>query len=373
MKILFINEVCGHTSTGKICAELAEKYEIDGHEVKIAYGRDGYVPEKYQKYAVRIGSDWDVKKHAILTRITDRHGLGSKEATRIFLEWAEDYNPDLVWLHNLHGYYINYELLFAWIKNHSEMKIKWTLHDCWAYTGHCVYYTYLGCNRWQSYCHNCPQKKKYPSSFLFDNSKDNYQRKKAAFTGVEGLQIITPSKWLKTEVSKSFLKDYEISIEYNEIDKTVFKSTHSDFRKRYGLENKIVVLGVANVWEERKGLSDFVQLSKMLDDKYAIVLVGLDDKQLHKIPRNIIGIRRTKDAKKLAEIYTAADYYVNPSREETFGMTTIEASSCGTKVIVYEGTACEEIARENKGLVVSAGVENIYSLITNGKSGGTVQ
>ena len=360
MKILIINEVCGHTSTGRISAELAEKLEKERNEVKIAFGRDGYVPERYQRFAHRIGSDKDVKMHALLTRLTDKHGLGSKRATKEFLKWAEEYDPDMVWLHNLHGYYINYESLFEWIKKRPEMKVKWTLHDCWVYTGHCVFYSYQGCERWKTRCHNCPQKKKYPSSILIDNSKSNYERKKATFQGVKDLEIITPSNWLADQVKQSFLKDYPITVVHNEIDKTKFKPTPSDLRERFGIQNKKIILGVANVWEERKGLNDFIELSKMLDEKYVIVLVGLSDKQIKALPDGIIGIQKTNDVTELAGIYTTADYFVNPSREETFGMTALEAAACGTKSIVYKGTACEEIAEEYGGIAVEQGAEYIY-------------
>ena len=148
MKILMINVVCGIRSTGRICTDLAAEMEAQGHEVKIAYGRET-VPEKYQKYAVRIGTDWDVKLHGLKSRLLDAHGLGSKKATKHFLDWAEEYKPDLLWLHNIHGYYINYELLFAWIKRRPDMEVKWTLHDCWAFTGHCSHFSFVKCYRWK--------------------------------------------------------------------------------------------------------------------------------------------------------------------------------------------------------------------------------
>ena len=181
MKVLFINEVCGIGSTGKICIELAKQYEKDGHEVKIGYGRHEYVPDRYQKYAVRIGSRLGVHLHAVKTRLTDKHGLGSRLATMQFLKWAEEYSPDILWLHNVHGYYINYEMLFKWIKKHTEMEVKWTLHDCWAFTGHCSHFTFVKCYKWKTQCENCEQKRRYPASYI-DNSKNNFIRKKAAFT-----------------------------------------------------------------------------------------------------------------------------------------------------------------------------------------------
>lgn len=353
MKILFVNSVCGIGSTGRICTDLAQEYESQGHEVKIAYGRNGYVPEKYQKYAVRIGTDFDVKIHGVISRLFDAHGLGSKSATKKFLEWAEEYKPDLLWLHNIHGYYINYELLFEWIKKHPEMEVKWTLHDCWTFTGHCSHFTFAGCDKWKTHCENCPQKKCYPASFFLDRSKENFDRKKQAFTGVKNMTLITSSKWLTDLVKQSFLKEYPVEVRYNTIDTNVFKPTPSDFREKYNLQNKKIVLGVASPWTERKGFYDFLWLAEKLDDSYQIVLVGLTQKQLDMLPKNIIGIRRTNSPEKLAEIYTAADVFVNPSVEETFGMTTVEAAACGTKGIVYSNTACEEVAELYKDIFVS--------------------
>lgn len=347
MKILFINMVCGTGSTGKICAELAEKFEKEGHEVKIAYGRHAYVPEKYQKYAIRIGTDMGVKLHAVKTRLTDKHGLGSKRATKKFLEWAEEYSPDLLWLHNIHGYYINYEMLFAWIKKHPEMEVKWTLHDCWTFTGHCSHFTFVNCDQWKTKCVNCPQKDRYPASYT-SSCKYNFEKKKALFTGVKNMTIITPSRWLADLVKQSFLKEYPVEVVYNEIDTTVFKPTMGDFREKYYLVDKKIILGVASTWDDRKGFYDFFKLADMITEDFAIVLVGLSDKQLKELPKNIIGIKRTNGQKELAEIYTAADVFVNTTYEDTYPTVNLEAQACGTPVITYRtGGSVESVPAEN--------------------------
>ncbi len=351
MKILFINSVCGIGSTGRICAKLAQQFEKEGHTVKIAYGRNSFVPEQYKKYAVRIGSEFDVKLHALQTRLFDKHGFASKNATKEFLKWADNYNPDLVWLHNIHGYYINIEMLFDWIKSRPNMQTKWTLHDCWAFTGHCSYFTMAACNKWQTCCQNCPQTRNYPKSY-FDNSKNNFARKKAAFTGVKNLKIITPSKWLADLVKQSFLKEYPVEVIYNTIDKSIFKPTPSDFRKKHGLENKKIILGVASVWEGRKGLADFIKLAKMLGDNYKIVLVGLTDKQIKTLPQNCLGIKRTSIPQELAAIYTAADVFFNPTYEDNYPTVNLEAQACGTPVITYDtGGARETIYTENSKVI----------------------
>ena len=354
MKVLFINSVCGIRSTGRICTDLAAELEAQGHEVRIAYGREE-VPEQYRRYAVRIGNDWDVRLHGTYTRLLDRHGLGSTLATKRFLRWAETYKPDLLWLHNLHGYYINYELLFAWIKKHPEMEVRWTLHDCWAFTGHCSYFTVAKCEQWKSHCSHCIQKRAYPSSLLIDCCAQSFDRKRAAFKGVRKMTLITPSKWLADLVKQSFLKDYPVEVHYNKINTDVFKPTPSDFRERYGLTDKKIVLGVASAWGKRKGLDDLIQLAGMLDERYQVVLVGLNKQQLAAMPSNILGIPRTNSAKELAEIYTAADVFVNPTYEDNYPTVNLEAEACGTRVITYDTGGCRETLRRQDSAVVAIG------------------
>ncbi len=358
MKILMINSFCGLGSTGRICTDLADTLSEQGHKVKIAYGRD-YVPEKYQKYAVRIGTDLDVRLHGVQTRIFDNQGFCSKKATEKFLEWADNYNPDIVHLHNIHGYYINIEMLFAWIKKRPDVKVIWTLHDCWTFTGHCTHFTMIKCDRWKTGCRNCPQKREYPKSLLLDNSKNNWFRKKSLFTGVKHMTIVTPSHWLAGLVKQSFLKEYPVKVINNGIDTDVFKPTPSDFRQRYHLENKKIILGVASTWDKRKGLDDFIKLSGILDENYKIVLVGLSEKQLKMIPDKILGITRTNSTKELAEIYTAADVFLNPSYEETMGLVTIEAIACGTPVVTSDCTAIPEFVTKNTGLIFHSRNNNI--------------
>lgn len=342
MKALIINVVCGIRSTGRICTDLATELESKGYEVKIAYGR-GEVPPEYIKYAVRIGNKLDNYWHVFATRIFDRHGLASKLATKRFLHWAEEYNPDLLWLHNIHGYFMNYEMLFAWIKSRPDMQVRWTLHDCWAFTGHCAYFTAAGCEKWRMGCNNCPEKRKYPQSNIADNSEFNYCKKKSAFTGVNNLQIITPSEWLANLVKESFLKDYPVEVRYNTIDTSVFKPTQSDFRGRYHLEDKKIILGVASTWDERKGLNDFLELSKRLDGNYQIVLVGLKEN----IP-GIITIPEVRSKQELAGIYTAADVFINPTHEDNYPTVNLEAQACGTPCISYDTGGCAETIRIGK-------------------------
>ena len=358
-----INSVCGIRSTGRICTDLADVLAENGYDVKIAYGRET-VPDKYQKYAVRIGTDIDNKIHAIQTRLFDTHGFGSKKATADFLKWADNYDPDILHLHNIHGYYINVEMLFQWIKSRPKMKVIGTLHDCWAFTGHCAYFTAANCDKWKSQCKCCPQLKSYPTCNFSGNVEDNFKRKKTAFTGVKNMTLVTPSKWLAGLVKESFLKDYPVEVINNGIDTSIFKPTPSDFRKRYHIEDKKVLLGVAAVWDERKGLNDFVKLSKMLDDDYKIVLVGLSEKQIKEVPDNIIKISRTNSAVELAEIYTAADVFLNLTYEDNYPTVNLEAQACGTPVITYDTGGSVESACPNGIVIKKNELDNLSEIIS---------
>lgn len=348
MKVLFINEVCGVTSTGRICTDIASILEEQGHTAYVGYGRKT-VPEKMQKYAVKIGGKASVYAHALLSRIFDNTGFYSYLATKKFIKWVKQYNPDVIHLHNLHGYYINIKLLFNYLKKCSK-PIVWTLHDCWSFTGHCSHYDFVGCQKWKTGCYNCPQKREYPASVLFDRSKQNYIQKKKLFCGVNNLQIVTPSEWLKKQVEQSFLCEYPVSVINNGIDTSVFKPTQSNFKKQHGIEDKIMLLGVANVWTQRKGIEDFALLANKLDSKYKLVLVG--DLRGRKCPEGIIHIEHTNSIKEMADIYSAADLYLNLSYEETQGLTTIEAMACGSPVIVYNKTAVSECIDDECGIVL---------------------
>ena len=296
--------------------------------------------------------------HAIQTRLFDTHGFGSKKATAKFLQWAETYHPDLLWLHNIHGYYINVEMLFTWIKKHPEMQVKWTLHDCWAFTGHCSHFTAVKCEQWKSRCSYCSQLRRYPKCYAMSNVGRNFDRKKAAFTGVSNMELIVPSHWLEGLVKQSFLKEYPVEVVYNTIDTNVFKPTPSDFRERYGLQNKKIVLGVASVWEERKGVNDFIKLAQRLDDNYAIVLVGLTAKQI-----KLLGIKRTNSAKELAAIYTAADVFVNPTYEDNYPTVNLEAKACGLPIITYNAGGSPEAAGKSAYIAEVGNIEEVMAYI----------
>lgn len=348
MRILQINSVCGIRSTGRICTDIADILKQSGDECKIAYGREN-VSENYKQYAVKIGNDIDVKFHALMSRIFDNTGKCSKIATKRFLKWVDEYNPDVIHLHNLHGYYINLEMLFNYLKK-IQKPVVWTLHDCWTFTGHCSHFDLLDCRRWKNEgCHTCPQKKGYPTSVLLDRSKKNFLEKKQLFSGLSNMTIVTPSQWLADLVKQSFLKDYTIKVIHNGIDLSRFKPTPTGiFRENYGLQDKIILLGVASAWGKSKGLYDFYKMHEMKEENEVFVLVGLTQQQISDLPEGIIGVSRTNSIKELAEIYTAADVFLNPTYEETFGLTNVEAQACGTPSVTYcAGGSPEGVLNEN--------------------------
>ena len=372
MKILQINTVCGTGSTGRITTDIYGVIKDQNHECIIAYGRN---TAPHEISTIRISSNIGVYYHALLTRITDRTGFYSTKATKKFIRKIETYNPDIIHIHNIHGYYINLEILFEYLSK-ANKPVVWTLHDCWAFTGHCTYFDCAGCDKWKTKCHHCPQKRVYPKSYILDSSKYNYMQKKRLFTSVENMTLVTPSIWLSELVEKSFLGKYAIRVINNGIDLDIFKPTENDFRKRYNLEDKFIILGVANVWEKRKGLETFFELSKILDARFKVILVGLSEKQLKKLPGNILGFKRTNTIRELAEIYTMADVYINPTTDDNFPTTNIEALACGLPVITYNTGGSGESVDVGCGIIVENGnkaalkksIENIVENTLNKKN-----
>lgn len=334
MKVLIINSVCGYGSTGRICCDLAEAVRNEGGEAMVAYGRNGAVPEAAKRYSRRIGSDTDVRLHGILTRVFDLHGFGSGNATRELTAWIRRFDPDIIHLHNLHGYYVHIGVLFEALRA-LDRPILWTLHDCWPFTGHCAHYSAVGCEKWKNGCHDCGMKRVYPASLLLNHAGKNYEMKKRLFTLPERMTLVTPSQWLAGEVRQSFLGKYPLATIPNGIDTEVFRPAQSGLRERYGLEKKKIALGVANVWSEQKGLSYLLALADQLGNGWAVVLAGLSKQQIRTLPKNIIGIPRTESPWELAAWYSAADVFVNPTLGDSFPSTNLEAQACGTPAVTF--------------------------------------
>ena len=356
MKYLFINSVAGVGSTGKIAAEKCRELMAQGHSCVIAYGREKRNCDDIP--TICIGTPTDYKLHGVRTRLLDDHGFGSAAPTRRFLDQVREYDPDVIWLHNIHGYYIHIGLLFDYLRTCGK-KIYWTLHDCWSFTGHCAYFDFVGCERWKTGCHSCPQKHTYPGSLLLDNSRRNFERKKALFTGIPNLTLITPSRWLAELVKDGILGEYPVEVVYNTINTEVFKPTPSDFRAKHGLEDKVMLLGVAGVWEPRKGMRDFIKLAEKLEDPYKIVLVGVPREQAKNLPDNILALPRTASAEELAAVYSAADIFVNPTYEDNLPTVNLEARACGTRIVCYDTGGCRETLGPEDILVPKGDLEGM--------------
>ena len=317
MKVLQITAFSGWGCTGRIAVGIHKTLEAHGYESVIAWGRTNTAPDSVR--TIKIGNSLDQKMHGLYTRITDKCGFASAKETKIFIEKIDEYNPDIIQMHILHGYYINLEVLFKYIYE-KKIPVVWTFHDCWAFTGHCPYFDYIECEKWKTGCYHCEQKFHHPTSWLIDNSEWNWKKKKELFTRQE-MTIVTPSEWLAGLVKKSFFKSHNIYVINNGIDLNNFKPTKGTLVKELGLINKKIVLGVSSTWVKSKGLEDFFALANILPQEYQIVLVGLTKRQILKLPSNIVGLERTDSVQELAELYTAATVFVNPTYEDNYPTT----------------------------------------------------
>ena len=351
MKIIQINSTCGVGSTGRICLSISKLLNKQDIENYIFYSLNSSTYPQGRKYA----SELYIKFQAVKSRFLGNYGFNSKSATRKLILYLNEMKPDVVHIHNVHSHDLNLSLLLNYLKR-SHTKVIWTFHDCWAFTGYCTHFTMDKCDKWKTWCHNCPQRRRF--SWFFDRSRQIFEMKKALFTGLE-LTIVTPSQWLANLVRESFLKDYPVIVINNGIDLDVFKPTESDFREKYGLKEKHVILGVASGWEKRKGLDVFIDLAQRLNDHFRIILVGTDDKIDRQLPNNIISIHRTQNQHELAEIYTAADVFANPTREENYPTVNMEAIACGTPVVTFRTGGSPEIIDETCGTVVECDVNEL--------------
>ena len=354
MRIAQINMV-PNGSTGKIMLQIARVAREQGYEAKTysteVFSRSGR-PEPFSaKDHSTWGSFQENTVHYILGSLTGRNGCFSKYGTRKLIRQLKQWKPDILHLHNLHCYCIHLPSLFQYIKR-ERIRVIWTLHDCWAFTGQCPHFEGSGCEKWRTGCHHCPQIGSYPKSRV-DNSKHMYRLKKQWFTDVEDMTLVTPSQWLADLVKQSFLKDYPVKVIGNGVDLSVFRPVPSDFRQRYGIDpEKKLLLGVASGWGEKKGLDVFAELAKRLDDSYQIVVVGTDETVDKQLPQSIISIHKTENQQQLAQIYTASDLFVNPTREDTYPTVNMEALACGIPVLTFRTGGSPEIPDKTCGAVV---------------------
>ncbi len=375
-KLLQINPVIRvNTSTGRIMQEIGELAMQNGWECHIAYskGRDGI--RECRSDIIPVGNKWSTAWHGIETRLFDRHGLASSHATRQFVRKIEEISPDVVHIHNIHGYFLNYQILFDYLSK-AGIPVVWTVHDCWLYTGHCYYYSFAGCDRWQTGCHHCPQKKEFPTSLFYDRSRRNFEDKKAAFTSMplDGMTIVPVSEWIRNEMRRSFLSAYPFRVIHNGINTDIF-NIYDDrqVRTAFGLGDRHILLGVASIWSREKGLDDFIRMAGMLNEDEVIVLVGIKPEDRKRLPDNVVGIARTENIRQLAELYAAADVFVNPTWQDNYPTVNMEAIACGTPVVTYRTGGSVEVITPATGMIVEQGnlnelLKSIREIESKGKA-----
>lgn len=370
MKIAQINSVCGISSTGRIASDISETAKKHGIENRVFYG----FLEDPTGNGTKFNSDFNVHADAALTRLFGNRGHYNRKATQKLISELEAYKPDVIHLHNIHGQYLNVPMLCEYICR-IDVPVVCTLHDCWLFTGDCFYFDKCGCNAWETGCpRNCPFETEMFTNKICNSSKKNWEEKKALISKIRNLTIVTPSVWLADLTARSFLGNAKIMTINNGIDISSFCPTKSDFRKKYDLQNKFVVMGMCFTLDsqDRKGGHYLIELADKLPDSCAIVILGMD-KPNEDMAKNVIFIPKTNSVKELAEVYSAADVFVNPTLEDNFPTVNLEALSCGTPVITFDTGGSPEAVDANTGKVVKKGdakglLEAIEEIMAVGKN-----
>lgn len=345
MKIVQINATASLGGTGRVCSGLSKMLDQRGIENYTFFT----IGKSEKPSQIKYANEMEIKLQALKSRAFGNYGFNSGAMTRRLISQLDEIKPNIVHLHNLHSHNVNLEMLFKYFKKNPQIKLFWTFHDCWTFTGYCTYFEMSKCESWKDTCSNCPQKQQF--SWFVDKSTKLQEKKKKLFESLD-ITITTPSSWLADVVKQTFFLKNKIKVIHNSVDTEVFKPTDSDLREKYGLKEKKIVLGVAANWGERKGLDVFIELSKKLPQDYQIVLVGTNNKIDRLLPKNIISVQRTEDKKELAGLYTMADVFVNPTRDEVFGLVNIEALACGTPVITFNTGGSVECIDESCGITV---------------------
>ena len=370
MKILQINST-DMFSTGNIMLNIAKTCRKRGYEAWTASKktRTSLIRKQDKETHYYIGTRAEHTIHRYFSWATDLQDFGSIIATYELIHKIKKIKPDIIHLHDIVGWYVNIGILFRFLKKYDR-PVVWTFHDCWAFTGRCVHFDSVNCDRWKSGCGNCPQIGYMPKSWYFDLSAFNWRRRKKLFTSIKNLTIVSPSKWLKDFTKDSFLSKYKSIVINNGINLDVFKPTKGEIYNDLKSINKKIILGVASTWSKGKGLEDFVTLANRIPEDHQIVLVGISQQELN--CNRIIAYKRTTNQKELAEIYTAADVFANPTMEENFPTVNLEALACGTPIVTYRTGGSPESVDEGTGIVVEQGdlqemLAAILNITQNGK------
>lgn len=345
--LLQINITCNQGSTGKITEQIGLLMKSRGWIVYLAHGARFVNPSQLDTYQIQDKKGEYL--HALKSLLFDSDGLGSSKATMALVEYIKEIKPDLIQIHNLHGYYVNFRILFDYL-NSTNIPVVMTLHDCWIFTGHCVHFVTANCDKWKKGCDNCPQIHSVPKSLFLDRSKRNFELKKIYIGGNKNLYFVCVSRWIELFLRQSMYKDHPIQLISNGIDLKTYRPS-----KLKGMD-KFRILGVCNPWSKEKGLYDIFELRKILSkDDFEITLVGLTQKQKDNLPEGINGVLRTSDQNELVDLYSSSNLFINPTYADTFPTTNLEALACGTPVVTYNTGGSPEAIDEKTGAVIEQG------------------
>ncbi len=365
VKTAFVNTVSGYGSTGRLIDQLSR---MDGIQGKIYYGRKKNLSDMD---SYRMTDFFGNVNQALQTFLFDKHAFCNRKETERMIEDLKQFAPDLIHLHNLHGYYLDAEVLFEYLQS-VDTPVIWTLHDCWSFTGHCSHYETIGCDQWKTLCHDCPQLDQYPITFNGKHVAENYERKKKLFTSLgDRLHIAVPSQWLADQVRESFLGNTDCTVVANGISLDTFQPRPSEFKKKHHIENRFLVTACASIWTKKKGLDQLVELAKMMPERSVLCVIGVTKSQIRMFQKTAICIERTDNAMQLAEIYTASDVFVNPTLEETFSLVNVESQACGCPVITYRSGGSVEMITGKTGVIVNkndlAGMRDTIERMASGE------
>ena len=351
-KVLYINSVCGFGSTGRIVADLTK---TDDYESLVCFGRK---KDFANVNSFQFANFFDNAFGAIRTILFDNNLNICTNATRRLIKKIKEYNPDIIHLHNIHGYYVNVEMLINFLKEYGK-PVVWTMHDCWAFTGYCSDAYYVNCEKYQKECKNCDHWFAYPFSIFKQNVTKDFHKKKKLFKDFDNLTIVTPSRWLGGICNLSFLRNKKIVTVNNGIDL-------NDFKPSKEKNKKFTVLAVASFWTKDKGSEDLNKLVKLLDKDIEVVVVGNGSDKIE----GVKSISHTNNKAELVDLYSSAHVLINPTLDDNFPSVNIESIACGTPVITYRTGGSPEIIDGKTGVVVNKGnyramAEVINSLYKN--------
>lgn len=341
--LLQLNATANWGSTGRIAESIGLAAQKHGWICYMAYGRHSN-PSSME--LIRTGGPLNPYLHYLQSRIFDREGLGSGTATSRLIWLIDKLAPDVVQLHNLHDHWLNYRILFEYLNSNPRIKVVWTFHDCWAFTGHCFHFAQIGCGKWKTGCNNCPLSRIYPKSMI-DRSRRNYEQKKGLFAACDSLTVVACSQWMADMVRTSFLGDRSVEVIHNGVDVNVFLPIEDRH-----VSDGFNILAVSNVWNPEKGLDDILKLRHLLPPGYRITVAGLSPRQLDSMHPGVEGIGRVSSTEELVRLYNDADVLINMSRADTFPTVNLEALACGTPVVTYETGGSPETVDKKTGVVV---------------------